>query len=115
MQVVRSCPEMCRFCLASYVTLPFRTAPLTTSLIPAISDGLKVTDRIGLLGASVTQHPEFEALLEHMCQPEFDHVRMSIASVRTNTVTPKLTAALVRRGTKSLTIAVESGSERVRR
>ena len=27
-QVVRSCPEMCRFCLASYLTLPFRAAPL---------------------------------------------------------------------------------------
>lgn len=24
-EVVRSCPEMCRFCLASYLTLPFRT------------------------------------------------------------------------------------------
>ncbi|GAQ84314.1 radical SAM domain protein [Klebsormidium nitens] len=114
-EVVRSCPEMCRFCLASYVTLPFRTAALTTSLIPSIEEGLKVTDRIGLLGASVTQHPEFEALLEHMCQPQYDHVRMSVASVRTNTVTPKLTSALVRRGTKSLTIAVESGSERMRR
>ena len=27
-EVVRSCPEMCRFCLASYLTLPFRTASL---------------------------------------------------------------------------------------
>ncbi len=34
-EVVRSCPEMCRFCLASYLTLPFRTASLE-SLIPAI-------------------------------------------------------------------------------
>ena len=24
-EVVRSCPELCRFCLASYLTLPFRT------------------------------------------------------------------------------------------
>ncbi|MDJ0557969.1 MAG: radical SAM protein, partial [Microcystis sp. M53599_WE4] len=51
-EVVRSCPEMCRFCLASYLTLPFRTASLE-SLIPAIEKGLKVTDRLGLLGASV--------------------------------------------------------------
>jgi radical SAM superfamily enzyme YgiQ (UPF0313 family) len=30
-EVVRSCPEMCRFCLASYLTLPFRTASLEGS------------------------------------------------------------------------------------
>ncbi|HEY9661469.1 MAG TPA: radical SAM protein, partial [Allocoleopsis sp.] len=62
-EVVRSCPEMCRFCLASYLTLPFRTASLAGSLIPAIDRGLQVTNRLGLLGASVTQHPEFETLL----------------------------------------------------
>lgn len=54
-EVVRSCPEMCRFCLASYLTLPFRAAPLEGSLIPTLERGLQVTDRIGLLGASVTQ------------------------------------------------------------
>jgi radical SAM superfamily enzyme YgiQ (UPF0313 family) len=37
-----------------------------------------------------------------------------MASVRTNTVTPKLTETLTRHGTKSITIAMESGSERVR-
>jgi radical SAM superfamily enzyme YgiQ (UPF0313 family) len=114
-EVVRSCPEMCRFCMASYLTLPFRAAPLEGSLIPTIERGLQVTDRIGLLGASVTQHPEFSALLDWLVKPERDHVRLSIASVRTNTVTPELSEALSSRGTKSLTIAVESGSSRVRK
>jgi radical SAM superfamily enzyme YgiQ (UPF0313 family) len=85
-EVVRSCPEMCRFCLASYLTLPFRTASLEASLMPAIDKGLAVTDRLGLLGASVTQHPEFATLLDYLNQPQFDDVRLSIASVRTNTV-----------------------------
>ena len=113
-EVVRSCPEMCRFCLASYLTLPFRTASLEDSLIPAIERGLAVTDRLGLLGASVTQHPEFETLLDYLSQPQYDHVRLSIASVRTNTVTRKLAQTLANRDTRSLTIAVESGSERLR-
>ena len=68
-EVVRSCPEMCRFCLASYLTLPFRTANLNDSLIPAIERGLQVTNRLGLLGASVTQHPEFNTLLDYINQP----------------------------------------------
>ncbi|MGB3560147.1 MAG: radical SAM protein [Geitlerinemataceae cyanobacterium] len=114
-EVVRSCPEMCRFCLASYLTLPFRVASLEKSLIPAIERGLTVTDRLGLLGASITQHPEFETLLDYIGQEKFDRVRLSMASVRTNTVTQKLAETLSKRDTKSITIAVESGSERVRK
>ncbi len=113
-EVVRSCPEMCRFCLASYLTLPFRTASLEDSLIPAIEKGLSVTNRIGLLGASVTQHPEFETLLDYISQPKYDDVRLSIASVRTNTVTVQLATTLAKRDTRSLTIAIESGSEKLR-
>ncbi len=113
-EVVRSCPEMCRFCLASYLTLPFRPASLEESLIPAIDRGLAVTDRLGLLGASVTQHPEFSALLDYLNQPRFDGIRLSVSSVRTNTVTPELAAILSKRGSKSLTIAIESGSENLR-
>jgi radical SAM superfamily enzyme YgiQ (UPF0313 family) len=114
-EVVRSCPEMCRFCLASYLTLPFRTASLENSLIPGIERGLKVTNRLGLLGASVTQHPEFTELLDYISQPKYDDVRLSVASVRTNTVTVKLAETLAKRDTRSLTIAVESGSEKVRK
>ena len=114
-EVVRSCPEMCRFCLASYLTLPFRTASLENSLIPGIERGLKVTNRLGLLGASVTQHPEFTELLDYISQPKYDDVRLSVASVRTNTVTVKLAQTLTKRDTRSLTIAVESGSEKVRK
>ena len=114
-EVVRSCPEMCRFCLASYLTLPFRSASLTDSLLPAIEKGLKVTNRLGLLGASVTQHPEFEAILDYLSQPQYQDVRLSIASVRTNTVTQKLASTLANRDTRSITIAVESGSEKVRK
>ncbi len=114
-EVVRSCPEMCRFCLASYLTLPFRTASLEASLIPAIERGLTVSHRLGLLGASITQHPEFEAVLDYLDQDRYDDLRLSIASVRTNTVTPKLARILTKRGTKSITIAVETGSQRLRR
>jgi radical SAM superfamily enzyme YgiQ (UPF0313 family) len=114
-EVVRSCPEMCRFCLASYLTLPFRTASLDDSLIPAIEQGLKYTNRLGLLGASITQHPQFDELLNYLSQSKYDDVRLSLASVRTNTVTEKLVHILAKRDCKSLTIAVESGSEKVRK
>jgi radical SAM superfamily enzyme YgiQ (UPF0313 family) len=113
-EVVRSCPEMCRFCLASYLTLPFRAASLEESLIPAIQRGLTVTKRLGLLGASITQHPEFDQVVDYLNRPDYEDVRISMSSVRTNTVTPKLAEFLVKHDSRSVTIAVESGSDRLR-
>jgi len=113
-EVVRSCPELCRFCLASYLTLPFRTPSLDDGLIPAVEKGLIATQRLGLLGASVTQHPQFADLLAWLDQDRFEGTRVSVSSVRAATVTPELGRILAKRGSKSLTIAIESGSERMR-
>jgi radical SAM superfamily enzyme YgiQ (UPF0313 family) len=114
-EVVRSCPELCRFCLASYLTLPFRTPSLDDGLIPAVEKGLGATQRLGLLGASVTQHPQFGDLLAWLDGDRFEGTRVSVSSVRAATVTPELGRILAKRGSKSLTIAIESGSERMRR
>lgn len=113
-EAVRSCPEMCRFCLASYATLPFRAAHVDEGLIPAIEAGLKHTDRLGILGASITQHPHFDDLIERLSDEKYKDVRISISSVRTNTVTEKLAKLLVDHDSRSITVAVESGSERLR-
>lgn len=113
-EAVRSCPEMCAFCLASYVTLPFRAASVHDSLLPAIDRAVSATNRIGLLGASVTQHPHFTELLQALQSPKYDGVRVSLSSVRTNTITEELCRTLVQRGSKSVTVAVESGSQRLR-
>jgi len=114
-EVVRSCPELCRFCLASYLNLPFRNSSLKEGLIPAVEKGFNVTNRIGLLGASITQHPEFDELLNWLKQDRFDGMRLSLSSVRASTVNSKMTNLLYRRNSKSITIAVESGSEKLRK
>lgn len=113
-EVVRSCPELCRFCLASYLNLPFRNSSLEAGLIPAIEKGFAVTKRIGLLGASITQHPEFDELLNWLDQDNFEDMRLSLSSVRATTVNKKMTSLLSRRNCKSITIAIESGSEKIR-
>ena len=113
-EVVRSCPELCRFCLASYLTLPFRTPSLDDGLIPAVEAGLGATQRLGLLGASVTQHPQFAELLQWLDHERFEGTRVRVRSVRAATVTQELGRILAKRGSKSLTIAIESGSERMR-
>ncbi len=113
-ETVRSCPELCRFCLASYLTLPFRSPSLEDALIPAVEKGINVTKRIGLLGASVTQHPQFSDFLKWINQDRFSDVRLSISSVRASTVNYEMTKILSQHDCRSLTIAIESGSERIR-
>ena len=117
-EVVRSCPELCRFCLASYGSLPFRTPDVKDSLIPVIDFGLKHTSKIGLLGASVTQHPQFEELLDYLLfgvgAGRDQHLQVQIASVRADSITKKIAEGLFNLGSKSLTMAVETGSERLR-
>lgn len=117
LEVVRSCPEMCRFCLASYASLPFRAPELEGELIPKVKEALKYTNNIGLLGASVTQHPEFIDLLKFLLEysgEQDSQIKVQIASVRASTVTKEMTDLIAKLGGKSLTIAIESGSQRLR-
>jgi len=115
-EVVRSCPELCRFCLASYGSLPFRTPDLKEKLIPVIELGLKHTNKIGLLGPSITQHPEFESLINCLLAKKgSSELQVQIASVRADTISQNLAEGLHKLGTKSITMAVESGSERLRK
>ncbi|MBI1858872.1 MAG: radical SAM protein [Candidatus Melainabacteria bacterium] len=104
-EVVRSCPELCRFCLASYGSLPFRTPDLKEKLIPVIELGLKHTNKIGLLGPSITQHPEFESLINYLLSKKgTSELQVQIASVRADTISQNLAGGLYKLGAKSVTI-----------
>lgn len=113
LEVVRGCPELCRFCLASYGSLPFRAPSVSKALIPAVEIGLKYTNKIGLLGASVTQHPEFETLIDYLLKKS-SVLNVQIASVRADTISKFLAEGLFKLGARSITMAVETGSERLR-
>jgi radical SAM superfamily enzyme YgiQ (UPF0313 family) len=110
-EVARSCPQECRFCLASYLTRPFR-ATNVDALFKAIDLGLAHTKNIGLLGPSVTEHPQFDLIADRL--RERSGARVSVASVRADTLTENVLTALKALGQHSITIAIESGSERLR-
>ncbi len=110
-ELVRSCPQECRFCLASFLTRPFRAAKVE-AVVAAIDLGLKHTNKIGLLGPSVTEHPQFDQIAEALMQRP--QTAISIASVRADALSPTCLRMLRCLGQKSLTIAIESGSERLR-
>lgn len=110
-EIVRSCPQECRFCLASYLTRPFRGANVDT-LLERIDLGLQHTRKVGLLGPSVTEHPEFARIADELLKR--GNIDISVASIRADTIDPETLKMLVGLGQKSVTIALESGSERLR-
>lgn len=110
-EVVRSCPQECRFCLASFLTRPFRPAR-TDALMEAIDLGLKHTKKVGLLGPSVTEHPRFDDIARAL--RERPDTQISIASIRADSINKQVIETLSLLGQKTVTIAIESGSERLR-
>lgn len=111
-EIARSCPQECRFCLASYLTRPFRTAPVET-ILNRVDMARPFTNKIGLMGPSITEHPDFDAVLDGLLTRE--GLSVTVASVRADTLNTELVSKLRTLGQKSVTIAMESGSERLRR
>jgi radical SAM superfamily enzyme YgiQ (UPF0313 family) len=110
-EVVRSCPQECRFCLASFLTRPFRATAVDT-IMEKVNTALRHTKRVGLLGPSVTEHPHFHELAERLLgTPD---IELTIASVRADSLTKEILFTLKQLGQRSVTIAIESGSERLR-
>lgn len=101
-EVMRGCGRHCRFCVAGYVTRP-----------PWEREIGDVPDRarLGLVGAAVFDHPE----AQNMCRAIVDAGgEFTVSSVRLETVTPQVAELMVRGGQRTLTIAPEAGSQRLR-
>lgn len=115
-EVARGCMNRCAFCTASYLNLPFRNYEYE-KIIAAIDLGLKYTNKIALLGAQISAHPDFQRILNYL-ESKIDSglpVEIGISSLRTDSVTPELIRTLVKGGQKTSTIAIEAASERLRR
>jgi len=115
-EVSRGCMNRCAFCTASYLNLPFRYYPYE-KIIEVIDLGLQYTNKIALLGAQISAHPDFEKFMKYLrCKIELgENIELGISSLRTDSVTPELVQTLVSGGQKTSTIAIEAASERLRK
>ena len=115
-EIERGCANRCAFCLASYINLPIRFLPYE-KIIEAIDFGLKYTNNIALLGAEVTAHPRFKDICHYIYEKieRGQTINMSISSMRADSFTPETVKTLVAAGQKTSTIAIEAGSERLRK
>ncbi len=73
--------------------------------------GLRHRSAIGLIGAAVSDHPQIDEIATRIVDRG---ARLSVSSLRADSVSPAVLDALARSGAKSLTIAPEAGSERLR-
>ena len=106
----RGCPHGCRFCSAGFIYRPPRFRPVSL-LEQSIKQGALLTDRIGLVGAAVSDLPGIEQLCEKF---KDQNIRISFSSLRADRLTDSLLAALQQSNVKTATIAPEVGSQRMR-
>jgi radical SAM family uncharacterized protein len=115
-EVMRGCPNACRFCQAGATRLPVRWRPVE-EIIAAARAAIAATGyrEISLLSLSTSDYPKLDELIGRLNE-EFapQHVSVSLPSLRVDSQLqqlPRLTSA-VRKG--GLTIAAEAGSQRLR-
>jgi radical SAM superfamily enzyme YgiQ (UPF0313 family) len=110
MEVTRGCHRGCHFCLAGFAYLPVRERSLETLLAQA-REGLKYRQKLGLIGASLSDYSHIEELAMKL---RGMGAKISVASLRVDPLPQALLQALAESSVQTLTIAPEAGSERLR-
>ncbi len=106
-EIVRGCGRQCRFCVADYARRWPRHRSVENTLQLA-EKARGITDRIGLVGASISDHPQIDEIATGLVDRGF---RISCASLRAETVRAPLLDALAESEQGTITIAPEVASE----
>ncbi|RMG04880.1 MAG: radical SAM protein [Nitrospirae bacterium] len=106
LEAMRGCPWSCRFCLAGHIYNPPRQKNRET-LIQEIKNAQAITERVGLIGPSLTDYRYIEDALS------MEGVEFSITSLRASRRSAGILSLIQKK--QSISIAPEAGTERLRR
>jgi radical SAM superfamily enzyme YgiQ (UPF0313 family) len=110
-EVVRGCANLCRFCWAGYNYLPVRAFP-KDRILQRAGHARQYSHRAGLVSIALCDHPDIEEILTQLVDMGYS---ISPASLRLDDLTPTILELLRRSGERTITIAPETGSDRLRR
>ena len=110
-EVVRGCANLCRFCWAGYNYLPVR-AFSADRILELAAAARPHAGRAGLVSIALCDHPEIERILTGLLEMGYS---ISPASLRLDDLTDTIVGLLHKSGERSITIAPEAGSDRLRR
>ena len=109
-EMSRGCPEKCRYCWATFGMGKFRWHP-TDYILESFERARPFTDQIGFLATAVGDHPEIGRILDEALSMGF---RSSVSSIRIPAVKEEVLSPLFESGARSITLAPETGSDRLR-
>jgi radical SAM superfamily enzyme YgiQ (UPF0313 family) len=110
-EVVRGCANLCRFCWAGYNYLPVRAFP-TERILELARNARTHSSRVGLVSIALCDHPDIERILASLLEMGY---AISPASLRLDDLTESIVRVLKASGERTITIAPETGSDRLRR
>jgi radical SAM superfamily enzyme YgiQ (UPF0313 family) len=110
-EVVRGCANLCRFCWAGYNYLPVRPFP-TDRILQLAEAARPYASRVGLVSIALCDHPDIERILARLHEMGY---AISPASLRIDDLTEPIVRLLRASGERGITIAPETGSDRLRR
>lgn len=106
----RACGRGCRFCAAGYVYRPVRFFPMET-IVETVKKNPFHAKRIGLVGSALSDYPDLPELCRRLVAEGHE---LGLSSFRLDVITPELLDILSQGGVKSLTVAPEAGTDRLR-
>ena len=110
LEISRGCPRGCRFCAAGFIYLPFREHS-ATHLLQQVRQFGAGQNKVGLVGAAVSDYRECAALGEAILA---EGGEVSVSSVRVDSIDAGQVSVLARSGHKTLALAPEAGSQKMR-
>src|SRR5436190_5373357 len=110
-EVVRGCANLCRFCWAGYNYLPVRAFP-ADRILELARVARTHASRAGLVSIALCDHPDIDRILTSLLEMGY---AISPASLRLDDLTEPIVRVLRASGERTITIAPETGSDRLRR